>query len=338
MSAVLAAPLALTMGEPAGIGGELTLQAWLRRQSDSIPPFVVLDDPQRLSALAQRLDWTVPLQVVKTPGEAVACFADALPILPLSLSHPVTPGQPDSANAAVVAESIARAVRLTQEGQTAAVVTNPIHKKVMADGGFRWPGHTEYLAHLTGHDGDEVMMLACPALRVVPITVHLALKQAIAQLTSERIITVARITAAALRRDFGLAQPRLALAGLNPHAGEDGAMGDEEKTIMAPAIAALRAEGITISDPLPADTLFHAEARTQYDVALCAYHDQALIPLKTLDFHSGVNITLGLPIVRTSPDHGTAFALAGTGTANPDSLIHSLRLADTLSRNRSAHG
>lgn len=320
--------VALSMGEPAGIAGEITLAAW-RVLRASGPAFVLIGDPAWLGAI----DPAVPLRPVASTAQAAAAFAEALPVLPLALGAPVRPGRPDPANAAAVTESITRAVRLAQSGAVAAVVTNPIAKSVLYAAGFPHPGHTEFLAALTGA-ARPVMLLAAPGLRVVPVTVHVALARALAELRSDTILACGRITAAALRRDFAIPSPRLAVAGLNPHAGESGAMGDEEARIIAPAIAALRAEGIAASGPHPPDTLFTEAARARYDVALGMYHDQVLIPLKTLDMRHGVNVTLGLPIVRTSPDHGTAFDIAGTGTADPSSLIAAIRLAAELAANR----
>jgi 4-hydroxythreonine-4-phosphate dehydrogenase len=319
------------MGDPAGIGGELTLRAWLARKPAR--PFVALDDIDRLAALAARIGLDVPLQGVNSPAEASAVFGRALPVLPVPLSAPVTPGHPDAAHAPAILASIEQAVRLTQDGETAAVVTNPISKATLYGAGFTYPGHTEFIAALTG-SAEPVMMLASPALRVVPVTVHVSLRRALDMLTSRGIVTAARITAEALRRDFGIPRPRLAIAGLNPHAGEDGAMGDEETTTILPAIETLRSDGLEVSGPWPPDTMFTPEARAQYDVAIGMYHDQVLIPLKTLDMKQGVNVTLGLPIIRTSPDHGTAFAIAGSGKADPSSLIAALDLAATLAARR----
>lgn len=329
-------PLVLTMGEPAGIGGEITLKTWLQTHAHGAP-FFLIDDPARLAALARRLDLTVPLAEIASPGEASRHFSRALPILPLKLAKPVTPGKLDTANGAAVIESIRRAVDYAMRGEAAAVVTNPIHKKVLYDCGFRHPGHTEFLAELTGLTKPSVMMLASAALRVVPVTIHLALHQAIASLRAEDIVHCAQVTAEALAVDFGVAQPRLAISGLNPHAGEDGAMGREEVDIIRPAIDKLRAMGMRVAGPLPADTMFHAAARAHYDAALCMYHDQALIPLKTLAFEQGVDVTLGLPIVRTSPDHGTALDIAGAGKANPASLIAAIDMAADMVRRRAAH-
>ncbi|QCG87858.1 4-hydroxythreonine-4-phosphate dehydrogenase PdxA [Azospirillum sp. TSH100] len=327
-------PLALTMGEPAGAGGDITLKAWTVRHEAGLPPFIVLDDPARLAALAASLGLAVPVQSVSSPQEGAVLFDRALPVLPVALANPVIAGKPDPANGAAVIASIDRAVALVQGGQAAAVVTNPIQKSSLYAAGFRHPGHTEYLAHLAGLTEEPIMMLAAADLRVVPVTIHVSVREAVNQLTAEAIIHAGRVTAASLVRDFGIARPRLAVAGLNPHAGEGGAMGREEIDIIEPAIAALRADGIDVSGPRPPDTMFHAAARRGYDAALCMYHDQALIPVKTVDFDSGVNITLGLPFVRTSPDHGTALDIAGTGKANATSLIAALKTADRMARNR----
>ena len=309
------------MGDPAGIGGELTLKAWslLHRTG---PEFMALDDPDRLRGV----DPCVKLQEVGSVAEARAVFADALPVLPTKLAVPARPGHPDPANAGPVLASIEQAVRLAQDGQASAVVTNPISKATLYRAGFPHPGHTEFLGALTGA-AHPVMMLANPHLRVVPVTVHLALRAALDLLSEDLIVSAARITAAALRDRFGIARPRLAVAGLNPHAGEAGALGTEEATLIQPAMDRLRAEGIEVTGPHPPDTMFTPSARAGYDAAICMYHDQGLIPLKTLDMASGVNVTLGLPIIRTSPDHGTAFDIAGTNRADPSSLIAALRMA-----------
>ena len=326
-------PLALTMGDPAGIGGELTLRSWLLLR-DSGPAFVALDDPARLTDLAQRMGLDVPVRTVNDAAAAASLFGTALPVLPVPLTETPIPGQPNEANARAVVASIEQATRLAQQGKVGGVVTNPINKAALYQAGFAYPGHTEFLAELTGAAGRQVMMLASPMLRVVPVTVHASLRDSIAMLTADMILATARTTAQALQRDFGLAQPRLAIAGLNPHAGEKGALGTEETTLIQPAIDALRADGIQVSGPWPPDTMFTAQARARYDVAICMYHDQALIPLKTLDMDHGVNVTLGLPIVRTSPDHGTAYDIAGKGLADPTSLIAAIELAATLGRNR----
>jgi 4-hydroxythreonine-4-phosphate dehydrogenase len=327
-------PLALTMGDPAGVGGELTLRAWLALRGAG-PVFLTLDDPGRLGALAAALGLDVPIAVIDRPEDAAAAFPAALPVLPTPLAEPAVPGQPRKANAAAVVHAIAEATRLAMAGAVGAVVTNPINKAALYDAGFTHPGHTEFLAALTGVPGQEVMMLASPALRVVPVTIHMPLREAIDSLTAEAIVAATRTTDAALRRDFGIARPRLAIAGLNPHAGEQGALGDEEARIVIPAIETLRRDGLDVSGPWPPDTLFTRLARPRYDVAICLYHDQALIPLKTLDMDHGVNVTLGLPIIRTSPDHGTAYDIAGKGVATPTSLIAAIELAGRLAQTRS---
>jgi 4-hydroxythreonine-4-phosphate dehydrogenase len=326
-------PLAVTMGDPAGIGGELTLRAWQALRGTPAV-FVALDDPERLAALAVSLGLDVRLRTIIDAADAGAVFADALPVLPVKLAQPPRPGEPDPANAAAVVASIEQATTLAMRGTAGAVVTNPINKAALYSTGFGYPGHTEFLAALTGVPGQEVMMLAAPGLRVVPVTVHVSLRQALAALRSDLIVAAARTTHTALRRDFGISQPRLAVAGLNPHAGEQGALGEEEQTIIAPALAVLRAEGLDVSGPWPPDTMFTEAARPRYDAAICMYHDQALIPLKTLDMARGVNVTLGLPIVRTSPDHGTAYDIAGKGSAVPASLIAAIELAAELAARR----
>ena len=321
-------PLALTMGDPAGIGAEIALAA---RSSGAVRhPFFLIDDPDRLAGLAAG-----PVQAIERPEDAPAAFGRALPVLPHPLPAPAIPGRPDPANAAATVATIERAVTCVQAGRAAAVVTNPINKKALYEGaGFAFPGHTEYLAHLSGGAAHPVMMLAGPSLRVVPVTVHVPLAEVPRALTTELIVETARITHAALVRDFGIAAPRLAVAGLNPHAGEGGAMGREEVEVIAPAIETLRAEGLAVQGPLPADTMFHESARARYDAALAMYHDQGLIPLKALDFERGVNVTLGLPFVRTSPDHGTAYDIAGRGIASPVSLVEALNLAGDMAARR----
>jgi 4-hydroxythreonine-4-phosphate dehydrogenase len=319
------------MGDPAGIGGELTLRAWAALHRCG-PSFVAVDNPDRLAGLAERLKLEVPIRRVDNPGEA-ACFPEALPVLRIPLAAPAEPGRPDPANGPAVTASIERAARLAMEGAAGGVVTNPISKATLYRSGFGYPGHTEFLGALTGA-GPPVMMLVSPQLRVVPVTIHVALRKALDLLEPTAIVAAARTAAQALWDDFGIASPRLAVAGLNPHAGEGGALGTEEATAIAPAIAALREEGIAASGPWPPDTMFTATARARYDAAICMYHDQALIPLKTLDISHGVNVTLGLPIVRTSPDHGTAFDIAGTGQADPSSLIAAIRLAAEIAARR----
>ncbi len=327
-------PLALTMGDPAGIGGEIALLAW-RRRAD-LPVFFAIDDPARLRRLAAAGAPDVPVAEIAAPEDAAGVFATALPVLPLGHDVQATAGKPDPAHGPAVVAAIDRAVALVQAGHAAAVVTNPIHKAALYRAGFPDPGHTEYLARLAGIATAPIMLLAIPGLRVVPVTIHVALTEAIRRLSTPLILHAARVTAAALRTDFGIARPRLAVAGLNPHAGEDGHLGREDIDIVAPAVAALKGEGIEAFGPLPPDTMFSAAARGGYDAAICMYHDQALIPLKTLDFDRGVNATLGLPFVRTSPDHGTAFDIAGTFRASPESLIAALRMAAEMARNRAA--
>jgi 4-hydroxythreonine-4-phosphate dehydrogenase len=329
-------PLAVTMGEPAGIGGEIALKAWLRR-GEGLPPFYLIDDPDRLGRLARALGWPVAIRAIDAPDRALSVFAEALPVAPLGASPLGQPGKPAPGDAALVLRAIDTAVADVRDGRAAALVTNPINKDALYRAGFRHPGHTEYLAELAGATEPAVMMLACSELRVVPVTIHLPLRQAVETLSTAAIVHAGRVTDDALRRDFGIAQPVIAVAGLNPHAGEGGGLGREDIDIIAPAIAELRAAGIDVRGPLAADTMFHAAARRGYDAALCMYHDQALIPLKTIDFDGGVNVTLGLPFIRTSPDHGTAFDIAGRGTARPDSLIAALRLAGEMAARRERH-
>ncbi len=322
-------PLALTSGEPAGIGPDIALAAWLRRDELDLPPFYLLGDRAFFAERAKTLGLRVEFADV-APEEAVAAFARALPVAATGEIATARAGQPDDSSATAALASIRQAVDHVRRGRASAVVTNPIAKNVLYRAGFRHPGHTEFLAELAADGGrppQPVMMLWSPALAVVPVTIHLALREAVATLTSELIVTTARIAAADMRAHFGLTRPRLAISGLNPHAGEDGSLGREEIEIVAPAIEALRTDGIDARGPLPADTMFHPAARKTYDCAICMYHDQALIPIKTIAFEDAVNVTLGLPFIRTSPDHGTAFDIAGTGKANPSSLAAALRLA-----------
>jgi 4-hydroxythreonine-4-phosphate dehydrogenase len=333
MSARAPLPLALTLGEPAGIGPDLTLAIWKRRAELDLPPFYLIGDLNFLKSRARLLGLDVPLGAV-APAEANAAFARALPVVPLDLPVTALPGKPDASSAPAAIASIRRAVADVLAGRAAAVVTNPIAKNVLYRSGFAEPGHTEFLAKLaaeaTGRALHPVMMLWSPDLAVVPVTIHLPLREVVTVLTSGLIVETGRIVARDLKERFGIARPRLAVAGLNPHAGEEGALGEEDHVIVAPAVKQLRAEGIDAIGPLPADTLFHARARATYDVALCMYHDQALIPIKTLAFDNAVNVTLGLPFVRTSPDHGTAFDIAGTGKADPSSLVAALALASRI--------
>jgi len=326
-------PLALTLGEPAGIGPDLALTVWRRRAELDIPPFYIVADADFLRRRATRLGFDVPIAPA-APNSAAGTFASALPVVALDMAVGTQPGQPDRASAPAAIASIRRAVADVLAGAAAAIVTNPVAKNVLYDSGFAEPGHTEFLASLlqeaTGRRLRPVMMLWSPELAVVPVTIHLPLREIFRHLSTELVVETGRIVARDLARRFRLPHPRLVVAGLNPHAGENGALGDEDRTIVAPAVAQLAAEGIDAKGPLPADSLFHDAARARYDAALCMYHDQALIPIKTLAFDHAVNVTLGLPFVRTSPDHGTAFDIAGKGVADPASLIAALRLAARL--------
>jgi 4-hydroxythreonine-4-phosphate dehydrogenase len=334
MSEPAALPLALTLGEPAGIGPDLTIHLWRRRAELRLPPFYLIGQPDFIKRRAQLLGVDIAASVV-TPPQAIECFQRALPIVPLDAPITATPGKPDASSAPAAIASIRRAVADVLAGHAAAIVTNPVAKNVLYRSGFAEPGHTEFLAKLaqeaTGKAARPVMMLWFPELAVVPVTIHLPLRDVATQLTSELIVETGRIAARDLTRRFGISRPRLAIAGLNPHAGEEGALGAEDAAIVAPAVKRLQDEGIDAVGPVPADTMFHARARAAYDVALCMYHDQALIPIKTLAFDHAVNVTLGLPFVRTSPDHGTAFDIAGKGTADPSSLVAALMLAARLS-------
>jgi len=327
-------PLALTVGEPAGIGPDIALAVWHRRAELNIPPFYIVAEIDFLADRADRLGLDIPL-VAATPATASATFPTALPVVAVGVPISARPGRPDRSSAPAAIASIRRAVADVLAGTAAAIVTNPVAKNVLYNSGFAEPGHTEFLGKLvqeaTGRPVRPVMMLWSPELAVVPVTIHLPLKDVVHRLSTALIVETGRIVARDLAARFGISRPRLAIAGLNPHAGEDGALGEEDRAIVAPAVAKLAAEGIDAKGPLPADTLFHERARATYDVALCMYHDQALIPIKTLAFDHAVNVTLGLPFVRTSPDHGTAFDIAGTGAADPASLIAALRLARRLS-------
>ena len=330
-------PIAMTLGEPGGIGPELAIKAWLARAEHNLPPFFILSPKTIIDQTIESLGLRVRTKGIGEVSQASKFFEDVLPVFEIPGSaQDIKPGTTSSKTASVVIDSITHAVNLTRSGKSAAVVTNPIQKSALYQAGFKHPGHTEFLAELSGPDTIPVMMLANSQLRVVPMTIHIALAEVPKQLTGELIQQLVRITAKALQQDFGLKRPRLAIAGLNPHAGEDGSMGNEEIRIMRPAIMALQDEGFDVIGPLPADTMFHAEARANYDVALCPYHDQALIPVKTLDFHGGVNVTLGLPFIRTSPDHGTALDIAGKGIARPDSLIAAIKMAANMARKREA--
>jgi 4-hydroxythreonine-4-phosphate dehydrogenase len=325
----MAKPLALTSGEPAGIGPDITLKAWLRRDELKLPAFYLLGDRDFLGKRAKALGLKIELADVGAE-DAFGAFADALPVVATGQATTAQPGRPDDTSAGAAIASIRQAVGDVVAGRASAVVTNPIAKSVLYRAGFRHPGHTEFLAELAATGGQPprpVMMLWSPALVVVPVTIHLPLRDAITQLSRDLIVATARIVVAELKARFGIARPRIAMSGLNPHAGEDGTLGTEDQAVVAPAVEILRGEGVDIRGPLPADTMFHAAARKSYDCAICMYHDQALIPVKTLAFEDAVNVTLGLPFIRTSPDHGTAFDIAGTGRADPSSLIAALRLA-----------
>lgn len=326
-------PLALTMGEPGGIAPEITEQAW-RALRETGPAFFAVADP----ALYANVE-TAPIE---SPDQASAVFENALPVIPLSVSVAPQTGLASPDNASCVIASIERAVKYALSGDASAVVTNPIQKAALLASGFAFAGHTEFLDELTRDARmpayatmrGAVMMIAGPQLRTVPVTIHQSVTDAVKTLRPDLIVRTAIITADALRHDFAIAAPRIAVSGLNPHAGEDGALGAEDAMIIAPAVDELRAMGIDARGPLPADTMFHEDARATYDAALCMLHDQALIPAKTLAFHDGVNVTLGLPIVRTSPDHGTALEIAGKGSARADSLIAAIRLAGNLATRR----
>lgn len=322
----LSLPLAASIGDPAGVGPELLCAAWAL-SAEALPPFFVVGSRVLLEQAAHRRGIEIPVRAIASPAEALEVYDTALPVIDLG-DLPYTPGEPDEAGAALALRALETATGLARSGAAAGIVTGPIAKSRLAAIGFTQPGQTEFVAEACGvTPQNAVMMLAGPSLRVVPVTVHVPLRAVPDMLTIDLIRARAAIAAAALARDFGVAHPRLAIAGLNPHAGEEGRMGHEDADVVAPAVTALRAAGIDARGPLPADTMFHAEARETYDAAICMYHDQALIPLKALDFDAGVNVTLGLPIVRTSPDHGTAFAIAGTGTARAGATVAAIRMA-----------
>ncbi|MDJ0512311.1 MAG: 4-hydroxythreonine-4-phosphate dehydrogenase PdxA [Methyloceanibacter sp.] len=334
MSVPAATPLALTIGDPAGIGPDITLLAFDARHREQIPPFVFLGDKPVLEARAAQLGLKVRIETITSPGDAVDLFDDALPLLPIPVPVPVQAGNPEPGAMVAVTASIEAAMEMVRSGEARAIVTNPISKSGLYQAGFEFPGHTEYLAALAadnGHAPHPVMMLASDILKVVPATIHIPLKDVPEALTQDLLAKTIAITDRDMRQRFGFERPRIAVSGLNPHAGEDGTLGREEIDTIESAVTAAQYAGLDVSGPYPADTLFHAAARERYDVAICMYHDQALVPFKTLAFDDGVNVTLGLPFVRTSPDHGTAFDIAGTGKANPRSLIEALRLADAMS-------
>jgi len=330
MNAPSTLPLAVSVGDPAGIGPDVILKSWSTRDATGVPPFYVIADPEQLRARADAMKLDVSLRPCEADN-AAGLFRDALPVVPLEAKFTAAIGAPDTANATGIIESIDRAVGDAMAGRAGAVVTAPIAKKPLYEAGFRYPGHTEYLAALaeehTGQAVRPVMMLAGPKLRAVPVTIHIPLRDVFDALTTGLIVETCRIVHDDLARRFGIARPRLAVAGLNPHAGEGGALGHEDDDVVLPAVEQLCAFGIDARGPLPADTMFHDRARAGYDAAICMYHDQALIPAKALGFDDSVNVTLGLPFIRTSPDHGTAFDLAGTGKALPDSFIAALKMA-----------
>lgn len=323
-------PISISMGEPAGIGAECLFKAWLARNEQNLPPFFLVGDAEFTENQAEDLRLNIPIQLITHPSQANSIFDKALPVYDLKLNTHVKPGLADPANASTVLESIKIATQFVLDDTASAIVTLPIHKSTLYQSGFNFPGHTEYLTSLCNSTKATVMMLEIEGLRVALSTIHVSLKDAIGKITTSLIVNQALTVDRAMRHMFGIAKPRLAMAALNPHAGEHGAMGLEEIEIIAPAVEQLRERGITVTGPHPADTMFHTKARAQYDCAICLYHDQGLIPIKTLDFHGGVNITLGLPIVRTSPDHGTAFDIAGKGVADPASLIASIKRANEL--------
>ena len=332
------APLAVSLGDPAGIGPEIIVEAWRSRYERDCPAFLVVGGASVLREAARSRGADVPIRVVDTPEEAPLIFGNALPVLG-SLDCAYSPGTPHAEGISTALGSLEMATGLARAGVVAGIVTAPVAKAQLASIGFYHPGQTEYLAAACGlPENDAVMMLAGPSLRAVPVTVHCALAEVSERLTTDLICRKARIVAAALLRDFGIASPRLAIAGLNPHAGEDGRFGDEEERIVRPAIARLREEGIDVTGPHPGDALFTPRARQTYDVALAMYHDQALIPLKALDFDEGVNVTLGLPIIRTSPDHGTAFDIAGRNIADAGAMIAALRMARQMADRREQAG
>ncbi len=332
-------PIALTQGEVAGIAPEITAKAWAALHGDPASCFCLIGDADQFARLCKQANLPTPFERIESPACAANVFPKAVPVIDVPLANPVIAGELNLKNAASVTSAIERAVNFCISGETSSIVTNPIQKETLYQSGFKFQGHTDFLGHLvrsTGLEAREVMMLVAGDLRAVPVTVHIPLKDVASSLTTEAIVNQARTVNDALRNRFGIADPRIAVTGLNPHAGENGAMGREEIDIIVPACDTLRSEGLMITGPISADTAFHAEARSTYDAILCMYHDQALIPTKTIDFHGGVNLTLGLPFIRTSPDHGTALALAGKGIARADSLIAAIKLAARLGTSRVA--
>ena len=317
------APLAVALGDPAGIGPEIVAAAWATRRARNLPPFFAIGDLRSIKAVSD-----VPIVVLGAPGDAAAMYPHALPLVQVDDPGEIVPGCPNLPGARCALDSLELAVGLCRAGTASGIVTGPVAKAQLYAIGFTYPGQTEFIAERCGvAAGNVAMMLAGPTLRTVPVTIHTALAQVPAVLTTELIVSRCRVVARGLQRDFGIAAPRLAVAGLNPHAGENGTLGRQEIEVIAPAVELLRGEGIDIVGPLSADAMFHPRARAQYDAAICMYHDQALIPLKTIHFDDGVNVTLGLPIVRTSPDHGTAFGIAGQGLASAEAMIAAIALA-----------
>lgn len=332
--------LALTMGDPSGIGPEITVKAWLARHAHRTPPFVYVGNAEHIKGIIDHLSLRATVDDVTTCTEAVDVFDDHLPVLNCVHSERVEWGRPSRHHVNSIVQSLNTAIALTRDGSASALVTNPVHKKTMWQGGFAFPGHTEYLAAKTSAGNtknDAVMMLTVPGLRVVPVTVHVPLSRVSGSLRTEDIIRAGSVTNDALITDFGIERPKLGIAALNPHAGEEADLGTEEQEVIGPAVNALCKAGLDAAGPYPADTLFAEHSRKRFDAIICMYHDQALIPLKTIDFHLGVNVTLGLPIVRTSPDHGTAHDLAGKGFANPASLIMALNMAHDIAQERTRH-
>ena len=334
-------PIAVTMGDPAGVGLQIAALAWRHRAQLALPPFALFADVTAIRAHVANLGTAIPISEISSVEQAGDVFQHALPVISVALGAPLTLGQSDSDHAAAVIQSIEQAVDVVMTNKASAVVTNPITKASLTETGFPHPGHTEFLGSLA-HRGLQpqaittrpVMMLASDSFRVVPLTVHMPLRKVVESVTSELITTTVHTVDGALRRDFAIEKPRVAVSGLNPHAGEHGTLGAEERDLIVPTLEHLRAEGLQIAGPLPADTMFHASARDQYDAAICMYHDQALIPLKTVAFDRGVNITLGLPFVRTSPDHGSALDIVGTGDVSASSFIESLKCARMIAHNR----
>lgn len=321
-------PLAVALGDPAGIGPEIIAKSWERREAETLPVFFAVGDCDAIEAV-----WKGPLRAIDDPAEALEVFGSALPVVRVGGGQAIQPGQPDLDGARNALDALEMAVGLTRSGTASGLVTGPVSKAQLYAIGFSHAGQTEFVAERCGVSSEMVaMMLVGPTLRTVPVTVHVPFRQVPDVLTPELIVAKGRATARGLQRQFGIERPRLAVAGLNPHAGEEGSLGSEEAEIIVPAIERLREDGIDVSGPHAADTMFHERARQRFDVALCMYHDQALVPLKTLHFDEGVNMTLGLPIVRTSPDHGTAFAIAGRGQAKPGAMIAALRTAAASAR------